>query len=360
MMQKPVLAIDFHRQTRFIGNPRTWSPCMAAQRVTIAVVPRERFSFAIQSLQSVLAQRDPATELVYIDGGSPPLVRQFLEQRAARHSFQLVSTERYISPNAARNLAAAHTRTKYLALVDNDVLVSPGWVEALLACAEATGAAIVAPVCCTGSGEAATVLDAGGTVELAFAGNRRVLRVENHHRGRRLAGAATPLRREAVKHVAFHAALFRTSALAEVGAFDEKLLSVAQEADLCLRVAAAGGTIMVEPAAVVAHAPPPPFDAEDLEYFQLRWSDVWNRASIEHFRAKWNLTAHDEALAEMARELDAHRRLLLEPYRRMLRLLGTGPARWFEDILIAPWEQAANRRRFPAARVASGELRRVA
>jgi GT2 family glycosyltransferase len=333
---------------------------MAAQRITIAVVPRERFSFAIQSLQSVLAHRDPATELIYIDGGSPPLVRQFLEQRAARHGFQLISTERYISPNAARNLAAAQARTKYLAFVDNDVVVSPGWVDALADCADATGAAVVAPVCCAGSGEMATVLGAGGAVEIAFTANRRALRVENYHRGQRLASVAGRLHREAVKHVAFHAVLVRTSALAEAGGFDEKLLSVAQEADFCLRVAAAGGKIMLEPAAVVTHVPPPPFDADDLEYFQLRWSDVWNRASIEHFRAKWNLTAHDGALAEMARELDAHRRLLLEPYRRMLRLLGTGPARWFEDVLIAPWEQAANRRRFPAARVASGELRRVA
>jgi GT2 family glycosyltransferase len=333
---------------------------MAAQRVTIAVVPRERFSFAIQSLQSVLTHRNPDTELIYVDGGSPPLVRQFLEQRAARHGFRLISTERYISPNAARNLAAAHTHTKYLALVDNDVLVSPSWVDALVDCAEATGAALVAPICCTGVGETSTVLDAGGKVELAFVGNRRVLRVENYHRGQGVAGAASRLKREAVKHVAFHAVLVRTSVLADVGAFDEKLLSFAQEADLCLRVAAAGGKILLEPAAVVTHVPPPPFEADDLEYFQLRWSDVWNRASIEHFRAKWNLTAHDEALAKMARELDAHRRLLLEPYRRMLRLLGTGPARWFEDTLIAPWEQAANRRRFPAARVASGELRRVA
>ncbi len=109
---------------------------MAAQRVTIAVVPRERFSLARQSLISILEDSNPSTELIYIDGGSPPLVRQFLEQRAARNGFRLISTERYVSPNEARNLAAAHVRTRYVAFIDNDVLVSPGWLDALVDCAD--------------------------------------------------------------------------------------------------------------------------------------------------------------------------------------------------------------------------------
>lgn len=333
---------------------------MAAQRVTIAIVPRERFSLAQQSLQSVLEHRDPSTELVYIDGGSPPLVRQFLEQRAARHGFRLISTERYLSPNAARNLAAAQVRTKYLALLDNDVLVSPGWLEALVDCAETTGAWLVAPVCCSGSPNHAIVLDAGGAAEITTAAGQRSLHVETYHRGQRLANLAPQLRREAVGQVAFHAVLVRTSALADVGPFDEQLLSVAQQTDYCLRVREHGERVYLEPAAVVTHEPPPPFDAEDVEYFQLRWSDAWNRASIEHFRAKWNLATDDPALSALAQQLDAHRRLLLEPYRRVLRLFGNRPARWFENILIAPWEQAANRRRFPATRVADGEKRRVA
>jgi hypothetical protein len=162
-----------------------------------------------------------------------------------------------------------------------------------------------------------------------------------------IAEVASSLRQEAVGQVPFHAVLVRMDAFERIGTFDEQLLSTAQHTDFCLRVQAAGGAVCLEPASHVTHVPPPPFEAMDLKYFQLRWSDAWNRHSIDHFRQKWSLADDDPALVAMAERLDAHRRLTLEPYRRVLRMFGAGTARWVENLLIAPWEQAASRRRFP-------------
>jgi len=39
-------------------------------QVTIVVVPRERFSLAARSLQSIYEQSDVPFRLVYVDGGS--------------------------------------------------------------------------------------------------------------------------------------------------------------------------------------------------------------------------------------------------------------------------------------------------
>lgn len=324
---------------------------MAAQRVTIAVVPRERFSLARQSLDSILEHRDPDTELVYVDGGSPPLVRQYLEQRAARYGFRLISTERFLSPNEARNLAAAHVQTRYVAFVDNDVLVSPGWLEALVDCAECSGAWVVGPICCEGEPAGTRIGAAGGSADIVVESNRRTFREQFRHRGQPLARLAGTLRREAVGRVSFQTVLLRMSALEVLGRLDEQLLSGAQDADFCLLTRRAGQAVYLEPRSVVTHLPPPPFEQSDLGYFQLRWSDAWIRATVERFRQKWELPVDDPGLAALSERLDAHRRLTLEPYRRLLRLLGSRSARWFERMLIAPLEQAANRRRVPAVQV---------
>src|SRR6185436_15805021 len=121
---------------------------MSTQLVTVAVVPRERFSFAERSLESVLQNIPQSVEVVYVDGGSPSPVREYLERQSAWPHFELIRSEEYLTPNAARNLAAARVRTKYVAFVDNDALVSPGWLDALVDCAESTGAWVVGPVYC--------------------------------------------------------------------------------------------------------------------------------------------------------------------------------------------------------------------
>lgn len=334
---------------------------MAEQLVTIAVVPHERFSLTKRSLASVLAHSPPGTPLVYIDGGSPPLVRQYLEQQAARHGFRLVSTERFVAPNVARNLAAALAGTKYVAFIDNDVVVSPGWLEPLVECAESTAAWIVGPVCCEGEPPAARIHSAGGTARLVEHHGRRVLRNERRHHGRPLSAVVPPLTREAVGEVEFHAALVRSDAFHRLGPLDERLLSAVEHTDFCLQVHSRGGAVYLEPASVVTYVPPPPFESFDLPYFQQRWSDGWNTASIEHFRDKWELAHDDEQLRLLAERLAEHRRLTLETARRALRLLGRKPARWLENVLIAPFERAFNRRRFPPVpHDAPRELRRAA
>jgi len=55
----------------------------------------------------------------------------------------------------------------------------------------------------------------------------------------------------------------------------------------------AGGTVYLEPEALVNWVTPPPLAWSELPYFMLRWSDAWNRASLRHFRQKWRLVEGD-------------------------------------------------------------------
>lgn len=96
---------------------------MTEARVTIVVVPREQFSKAQASLESIYAATPEPFELVYVDGNSPPPVRRYLEQQAGARGFRLLQTERYLTSNEARNLGVRQRTSIARAAVNHDFLV---------------------------------------------------------------------------------------------------------------------------------------------------------------------------------------------------------------------------------------------
>src|SRR5690242_233077 len=95
---------------------------MSAAQSTIVIVPRERFSGALDSLESVIATAGVPHRLIYVDAGSPPSIARRLAEAARRHDFTLIRSDRYLTPNQARNLALPMVASKYVAFVDNDLM----------------------------------------------------------------------------------------------------------------------------------------------------------------------------------------------------------------------------------------------
>ncbi|MEO1297783.1 MAG: glycosyltransferase, partial [Cyanobacteria bacterium J06636_16] len=139
---------------------------MNSPKVTVVVSPRERFSYAQTSLESIYGHTQIPFELVYVDGNSPPSVQAYLKSKADEKGFDLIRIDHFLTPNQARNIGAARVNTPYMAFVDNDVVVSPGWLEALVQCAEATGAAIVGPLTCQDEPVHETVHFANGVARI--------------------------------------------------------------------------------------------------------------------------------------------------------------------------------------------------
>ena len=108
--------------------------------VTIIVVPRDHFSDTKESLESIYANSDTDFQLVYVDGNSPPSIARYLRIQAKARGFRLIRSERYLSPNHARNLGAEGVDTRYIIFIDNDVIVAPNWLQPLVQCADETGA----------------------------------------------------------------------------------------------------------------------------------------------------------------------------------------------------------------------------
>ncbi|HEX5386562.1 MAG TPA: glycosyltransferase [Gemmatimonadales bacterium] len=295
---------------------------MTDPRVTIIVVPREQFSKARASLESIYAATAVPFDLVYVDGNSPPALRQYLETQAAARRFTLVRTERYLTSNEARNIGARYAGTPYIAFVDNDVFVQPGWLTSLLRCADETGAAVVGPLYCFGadgaSGEPVVVHTAGAELRIVDDGGRRLHEV--HRQVDRLVADVLPeLRREPIDLVEFHCMLVRRELLGRTGALDEQLLSFYDHLDFCMAAREAGGSVYFEPASVVTQLVPPPLAWMDVPFFLLRWSNAWLEPSARHFAAKHGLAQDDKELRDHIWFRNDHRRRMLAGPRRALR-----------------------------------------
>ena len=130
--------------------------------VTIVVSQRERFSCTQASLESLYSNTTVPFKLVYVDGGSPPGIGDWLGHQAAIRGFAVVRRDHYLTPNESRNIGLARVETPFVVFVDNDVLFFPGWVEKMLDTALATGAWLVGPTYLEGPAERRLVHMAGG------------------------------------------------------------------------------------------------------------------------------------------------------------------------------------------------------
>ena len=70
------------------------------ESVTVVVVPRERFSYTRQSVESIRHNTLFPFRWVYVDGGSPRPVARYLRSAAGRMGFDLVRRERYLTPKS--------------------------------------------------------------------------------------------------------------------------------------------------------------------------------------------------------------------------------------------------------------------
>jgi GT2 family glycosyltransferase len=263
---------------------------MLGAEVTIAVVPRDRFCWSARCLDRLYEVTDPPFDLVYVDGNSPRKTRDHLRAASSQHGFTLLRQPRYLPTNQARNLALAEVRTPFVVFVDNDILLSPGWLTTLLACAEDTGAWAVGPLIVEGVPGNEVIHIAGGGIELS--GEPGARRIATSHKLQRVPYSdGLGLEREAYDFLEFHCILLRTDTFERIGPLDDQLLSTREHLDLSLRIKEAGGTLWLEPAARVTWLSPPPVALRDLPFYWSRWSDAWGRASLERFREAYGLEA---------------------------------------------------------------------
>ncbi|MEO1388291.1 MAG: glycosyltransferase [Cyanobacteria bacterium J06634_6] len=337
----------------------------APPKVTLVIGPRERFSYTRDCLESIYQNTRYPFDLVFVDACSPEPVEQYINRKAKEHDFQVIRTERYISPNQARNVGLRHVLSQgdsqYVVFVENDVIVKADWLTRLVSCAEETDAAVVGPLTCIGSPAHQVIHNAGGRsyikTSVKRGETRRKIKQSAYLTGRAVADVPEEIRRVKCDYVEFHCMLVRTSLFetapfkATGGLLDEGMMATREHIDFCFMVTEAGGSIYSDRTAVITTdtigistnktglmewfgtVQLPDFKLYDLPYFMLRWSDAWDLASLNHLRQKWDLT-EDKYFTRRYAGLGGRRReLLITPLVNRLTF-GRGSDR-LEKLLIS-------------------------
>lgn len=323
-----------------MSQPDTNSECL----VTIVVTQRERFGLARRSLKSLIETADVPFELIYVDGRAPRRERKFLEEATRRDGWRLIRRECYLPPNVARNLAIEQVRTKYIAFVDNDVLFEPGWLSALIDCAEDTGAALVSPVTCIGDPERPgpqKIHFAGGTITVSERAGGKYFESRHNYESELLEEARHRMAREECDCVEFHCVLARRDLFDRAGPLDEDLRGSAEQYDVSLTAREHGGKVFFEPKAIVTYVVGPPLAWSELPYFCVRWSDAWAVHARIMFHRKWQFDGNMSGI----RFIRSHR---LDGFwsltRRLETVIGWRLSRWTSRLLFRLFEGVGLRR----------------
>ncbi len=331
---------------------------MSTPEVTIIVVPRERFQFACESLESLYENTDYPFKLIYVDNHSPTSLQQHLQTQAQLKGFQLIRTERFLSPNQARNVGLKQVlnqpnRSQYVVFVDNDVIFAPGWLQALVDCSEQTNATVVGSLVCQYQPVHQIIHCAGGeymsseefacfvrgepSVTSSDQQGKWRINEKTFYQNRPIAEVRDRLKRQPTGFVEFHSMLVRTAIFDQIGLLDEGFSCTKEYLDFCMLVAQAGGTVYLEPASVVTfltHPPAPALKWSDLPYFMVRWSDAWERESLLHFQKKWDLVETKYFIKRLKKLGWRRREEMIHPLIEPFKFLGVGPTKWIEKRLV--------------------------
>ncbi|MEM6398930.1 MAG: glycosyltransferase [Cyanobacteria bacterium P01_D01_bin.116] len=292
---------------------------MLHPKVTLVVVPHQCFNYTQQSLESIYKYTDIPFKLVYVDGYSPKRHQQYLEKQSQEKGFDLIRTDKYVSPNQARNIGLKQVDTEYVVFINNDILVTPGWLNSLMQCIKETSASVVTPVCL--QGEKQLINFAGGSLEFQYRNGNLDLLDKKLFVKSSFDKTKSLLKRKPTQIIDFNCVLARTSIFSKIGNLDENLINCTQDIDFCLSIFAVGGTIYIEPESIVNYLPVTELKLSDIPFYILIWNYAWKRKSVNHFQEKWGLAKDATFIINILERVSKRSNLPFQSLKEILKPL---------------------------------------
>lgn len=193
----------------------------------------------LECLASLEAQTLPGVEVVVVDNSGRGAIHRL---GAARFRFRLIENRANAGFGAAVNQGWRLANSEYCAVLNDDAVASPGWLEALVAALDQR----------PGHGMAASRIVLQDCGRLDSAGMLITRDGSSKQRGH----GEPPERFSAVEDVLLPsgcAALYRRSMLEEIGMFEEEFFLYCEDTDLGLRAVWAGWNCIYVPSATVTH-----------------------------------------------------------------------------------------------------------
>jgi GT2 family glycosyltransferase/glycosyltransferase involved in cell wall biosynthesis len=218
-------------------------------------------------LESLARWTGPAHRIFLLDDASDPHVAAVLRTLADGHDhIRLERTERNRGFVKTANAGLALTTAPYVCLLNSDTLVTAGWLDRLIRCAESDPAIMVVNPISNAAANLSVAMPPGYTP---------------HMMAQRLAEIAVPVYPDVVTAVGFCLFLKR-EALDRWGGFDEAYgMGYCEESDYCMRVMADGFRVVAAEDAFVYHRGESSFSDREARYaanralFDSRWASLY-------------------------------------------------------------------------------------
>jgi GT2 family glycosyltransferase len=212
--------------------------------VSVVVVTLERLDILLSAVESLSKQSYPNLELIVVDNGSNPGSRISAAVQERYPRVTCLRLERNLGFAGGNNHGIRATTGSFVALLNNDAVADPDWIESMLSLAEADPT-IGAVGSVVRDGNFPGKLDSCG-VGVALDGmSRQLLNGEPE--------SAAPTGVMDLMAISGCGCLFRRKALDSVGLFDERYFAYCEDTDLSLRVGNAGWRLVLAPGARITH-----------------------------------------------------------------------------------------------------------
>jgi glycosyltransferase involved in cell wall biosynthesis len=255
---------------------------------SIIIVPRERLTSVLSSLQSLFKTIPEEIPVIVVEGCSPPEIRQGLKKLQGERKFECISLEYFVTPHEARNIGMGNVDTEYVVFSDNDIFYEPDWLSHLKNNARSYGSDLVAPLICIGPPLAKKLHHAGGRLVIQDSGGRPLVSELHRLANKPIEIMTTEKLSVDIDIVEFHCFLARSDYIRKVGPLDERLIT-REQIDFGLRAAINNANVTFEQRSVVTFAGYMKILPIDLTYFIFRWSDPFAQKSILTLMKTWDI-----------------------------------------------------------------------
>jgi GT2 family glycosyltransferase len=245
---------------------------MTEPTASIVVLCHDQVELTRVCIESVRECTAGSYEIIVVDNGSTDGTRAYLE-REKRRGIRVVRHDRNLGYGAGNNAGIARSRGRYVVLLNNDVVVTPGWLDRLVRVVESDPRiGLVGPVTNNVSGVQRLGEGHYSTLRGLLLWSRLIARLGAGRTQdvKRLVGFCLLIRREVVQSLSSRGRLF-----------DESFgLGNYEDDDLCLRASLAGWRLVVALDCFVHHE-------GSRTYQALGVLDRLLAENRERFRRKW-------------------------------------------------------------------------
>jgi GT2 family glycosyltransferase len=219
--------------------------------------------------------------VIWVDNGSRPEDVEAVKTVADQfETCELMPYETNLGFSKAVNLALQHSletgKARHVLLLNNDVVVTPGWLERLLMTMEASGFAAIGPLTSEHNPHSLDALRPLVADLPTFNGESPEIRAE------RLWGRFGQQVLQSTNMVSFFCCLLNKEVVRKTGFLDENLFCYGEDNDYCRRLAAGGHKLGIALGAYVHHD-----QRVTASSMGPNWVQEQQRKAVEYLAKKW-------------------------------------------------------------------------